>query len=181
MKFNVMDIPEDGMNLEASAAGDPWLQEVVRQSFGEDFPQGGQASLDVHLIRTAKNIQVNGDAHIDLKPACDRCLESFSRHLDVPLHVNMAPKKDLFFAQEEERELDPDDVNFSFYEGEEIDLAQILGEMLVLEIPLRYLCSEECKGLCPKCGQNLNVKACGCASAPADPRFAVLKELIKKT
>ncbi len=176
MKLNVMDIPEEGMNLEAAAATDPWFQGVVQGSFEEDFHAGAEAALDLHLIRTGKNVQLTGDAHIQLRPSCDRCLENFDRHLDVALQVHMAPRKDLDFADDDE-EHEPDDVNFSFYDGEEIDLSHILHEILLLEIPLRYLCREDCKGLCPQCGKNLNVETCSCQSKPVDPRFAALKQL----
>jgi uncharacterized protein len=177
LKLNVMDISEDGMNLDVSAAKDTWFSSLLKESFEEDYPKDAKASLDLHLVRTGKNVQLNGEAHIDLKPACDRCLESFDRHLDVEMHVNMAPKKDLFLPEGEETELTEDDVNFSFYEGEAIDLDPIIREVLLLEIPLQYLCKETCKGLCPRCGKNWNLETCSCETKPVDPRFAALKKL----
>jgi uncharacterized protein len=93
-------------------------------------------------------------------------------HFHLPLLINMAP------AQEKE---DEEDANFSFYKGAEIDLGEILREHLALEIPIRYLCSESCKGLCPQCGQNLNSAACSCVPIKGDPRLAVLKEFLKKS
>ena len=177
MKINIIDIPEDGMNLEVSAQADPWFQAVVVESFGGDYLKGAEAKLDVHLIRTGKNVQLTGGVLIDLKPACGRCLENFDRRLEVPLHINLAPRKDLSFGEDEEKELEPDDVNFSFYNGEEIDLDQIVREMTLLEIPLRYLCSEDCKGLCPQCGKNLNQETCSCKVKPVDSRFAALQKL----
>jgi uncharacterized protein len=83
------------------------------------------------------------------------------------------------YEKEEETELTGEDLNFAFYKGEEVDISAIVKEMLVLEIPLRYLCQDSCKGLCPRCGQNLNVKSCSCVPVQGDPRFAVLKQLLK--
>ncbi|HSA59363.1 MAG TPA: DUF177 domain-containing protein [bacterium] len=184
MKIKVPDIPEDGMELNASSsqAQDRWFEEVVEKAFEEDFPKGNSARLNLHLLRTSDNVQVSGTAEIDLKPACDRCLEVFEKHTTVPLHVNLAPRNQMHFEEGESEEgLDEDDVAFSFYKGEEIDLSEILREMFVLDIPLRYLCSETCKGLCPRCGKNLNLGPCGCSAQAGDSRFAALKQLLKPT
>ena len=179
MKLKVSDIPEDGMELRASAseARDKWFEGVVQDAFQDKYPKGNRADLDLHILRTADNVQVTGTAEISLKPACDRCLEPFEKRVAVPLQVNLAPHKDMNFGEGggEEEGLDEEDVAFSFYKGEEIDLADIIREMLVLDIPFRYLCSESCKGLCPRCGQNWNAAECACPKTSADPRFAVLK------
>jgi uncharacterized protein len=187
VKLKVPDIPEDGMNLTASAGSagkseDAWFRGVLTDAFREDFRPGNRAELDLHVLRTSDNVQLSGTAEVDLKPECDRCLEAFDKRVTVPLQVNLAPHKQMHFEEGEsegEEGLDEDDVAFSFYKGEEIDLSEILREMLVLDIPFRYLCSETCKGLCPRCGKNLNLETCGCSQQPADPRFAALKTLIK--
>lgn len=190
MKLKVFDIPEDGMNVTASStagAQDAWFERVVEEAFQGDFPKGGRAQLDLHILRTSDNVQISGVAEIDLKPTCDRCLESFQKRVSVPLHVNLVPRQapDFELGEEEgtneglDEGLDEDDVAFSFYQGEQIDLSAIICEMLVLDIPLRYLCTESCKGLCPQCGQNLNTGTCACSKTPVDPRLAVLKQLLK--
>jgi DUF177 domain-containing protein len=181
MKLKVQDIPEEGMELTASASEprDAWFLGVVREAFQDDFPKGGTAELNLHVLRTSDNVQLSGTAAIVIKPSCDRCLEAFEKRFTVPLHVNLAPHREMHFENEDDDGLGEEDVAFSFYKGEEIDLSEIIREMLVLDIPLRYLCSEDCKGLCPQCGQNLNLAACSCAKSPADPRFAALKSLLK--
>jgi len=60
------------------------------------------------------------------------------------------------------------------YEGDEIDLTPLVHEQIILALPTRPLCGESCRGLCPRCGANLNAGACGCPAAPPDPRLAVL-------
>ncbi len=184
MKIKVFDIAEEGMELTVSSANaqDRWFTDVVENAFEDKFPKGGSARLDLHLLRTSDNVQLSGTAEVDLKPSCDRCLEPFEQREQVPLQVNLAPRNQMHFEEGESEEgLDEDDVAFSFYKGEEIDLSEIVREMLVLDIPLRYLCSETCKGLCPRCGRNLNAGTCACGKTPVDPRFAALKNLVIKT
>jgi uncharacterized protein len=189
MKLKVLDIPEEGMTVDAAvssetASQDVWFQGLVEEAFQEAFPKGSRADLDLHVLRTSDNVQMSGTATVHLKPPCARCLETFDMRLDVPLQVNLAPHKDMNFGEgegEDEDGLDKDDVAFSFYKGEEIDVSDIVREMLLLDVPLRYLCGEECKGLCAQCGRNLNTGTCSCAKTSVDPRFAALKQLLKTT
>ena len=74
-------------------------------------------------------------------------------------------------------ELEEEDLDLSFYEGEEIDLSPLVQEQIILALPTRPLCRESCKGLCPQCGVNLNVQTCTCATVVDDPRLEVLRTL----
>ena len=78
----------------------------------------------------------------------------------------------------EESETEADDVSTTFYREEEIDLAELLREQFYLALPMKPLCAESCKGLCPQCGVNLNVETCACKPQWEDPRLAGLKALI---
>src|SRR3989338_6623193 len=173
MKFKVIDIPEGGVDLEAEASSDPWFKGMVGEAFSGDFRGGDQASLSLRLLRTCDNIQISGLAEIDLHPSCDRCLEDFKKRLSVPISVNLSPYQETPSEEGEEAESNADDLNVSFYKGEKIDLAEILLGILVLEIPIRYVCHETCRGLCPRCGENLNTGPCSCPPPQGDPRFTV--------
>jgi uncharacterized protein len=70
-----------------------------------------------------------------------------------------------------------EDVSLSFYQGDEVDLAPLLREAMILSLPTVPLCSDECRGLCPHCGANRNVGRCGCHDDWVDPRLAVLRSL----
>lgn len=180
MKLKLLEIPEEGLDLEASAGEDSWFRDLIQDAFQEDYHRGSPARLELHLFKTCDNISLTGSAEIEINPSCDRCLENFEKHFIVPLHVDLAPVKE---SDPREKDAVPEtadeDLNFAFYQGEEIDVGEIVREMLLLEIPYRYLCSESCKGLCPRCGQNLNVKDCSCPKRSGDSRFSVLKKLLK--
>jgi uncharacterized protein len=75
--------------------------------------------------------------------------------------------------------LSPDDMALSYYEGEEIDLTPLVHEQALLALPTRPLCSDDCRGLCSRCGANLNAGPCGCPAAPAEPRLAALHALTR--
>ncbi len=83
-------------------------------------------------------------------------------------------------ATEPERELQDEDVETSYYENDTIDLNELLREQFYLALPMKPLCADGCRGLCPQCGTNLNTGRCDCAPAWEDPRLAPLKALVKR-
>jgi uncharacterized protein len=80
-------------------------------------------------------------------------------------------------ASEHEREVQDDDVETSYYRDDEVDLNELIREQFYLALPMKPLCTEECRGLCPQCGANLNTDTCDCATEWVDPRLAALKNI----
>lgn len=118
--------------------------------------------LNVKVNHTYNGYYVSGSVKGKYTAVCDRCLETFSRDLAVELNENFVPRR------EEAKE---DDRNF---EGDEIDLTDTIVEAISLSIPMKKICSEECRGLCPTCGINLNLQSCTCADDNIDYRLAKL-------
>ncbi len=81
--------------------------------------------------------------------------------------------------KEEERELEEEDLAVSFYRDDKIDLNQMIWEQVYLALPMKPLCKDDCRGLCPQCGTNLNLSQCNCERDFVDPRLAALKSLLK--
>ncbi|MBI1910120.1 MAG: DUF177 domain-containing protein [Deltaproteobacteria bacterium] len=187
MKIRILDIPEEGLDLveESPSKGvspkgqDHWFDETVREALREKFPKTNRASFNAHLDKTCRNVSVVGQIEIDTDPTCDRCLEPFHHHLSIPLKMDMAPYEKPEEAAGDDIKLSKDDLNFSFYQGDEIDIAQIVHEQIVLETPIRNLCQEDCKGLCPQCGQNLNKGKCSCPPQKKHSPFVALKRIFK--
>lgn len=185
MKLNLHAIPQRGLKLVFSRR-EAWLAALIDDCFKESDPQWNtlQASLDVN--RLDRNVMIEGEINIELNPTCDRCLESFASPLQVPIHMALAPlyasakDREKSRASHDERELSKEDLDFSFYENDEINLEPILREALVLSLPQRALCSEQCLGLCPQCGTNQNTGHCQCTpEGLLDPRLSVLKNFSK--
>jgi uncharacterized protein len=95
---------------------------------------------------------------------CGRCLSA------MEIGVSMAIKEYIFADTPE------DDSEAYTYAGKSVDLSRIMKDNIILNLPVRQLCSEKCKGLCPECGSNLNVAACGCKKESGDPRWEVLNK-----
>jgi uncharacterized protein len=106
---------------------------------------------------------------------CDRCLESYHRELKTSFRVFLTLP--LPQTEEDDLELAGEDLEVDFIRGDEIDLDEIIHEQIYLTIPMKSLCNEDCLGLCPKCGTNLNVTDCSCHRAQGHPAFLKLKNL----
>ncbi len=126
--------------------------DVTLDKFGRDY------RLDIHIRTHGHYI-------------CDRCLAPFEREFEARMLqiYQMGPLDE--GLDEEVLELAPNAV--------EIDIDPVLSEMIILNHPVKMLCSEDCKGICPNCGADLNHEACRCGSVPMDPRWEELRKLIK--
>jgi uncharacterized protein len=136
--------------------------------------------------------RLGGSLAVTVELECVRCLEPFRLELDEPLDLlflpfsaNVGPGKagkpgkPAEPARNEERELKDEDLAVSFYQDEKIDVGLLIREQIYLALPMKPICRDDCQGLCPKCGTNLNSSSCNCAREAVDPRLASLKTLLK--
>ena len=137
-----------------------------------------EVRLEGNVRPVGDNYLVDGRTSASGKLSCGRCLE--------PVRWQMDSTFDLEFALSDSAPLDPElalgetDLNVVYLEQPFLDLEKLAIEQVVLEMPIRVLCSEECAGLCSRCGANRNVEgACRC-EPEADPRWAALKDLAGK-
>jgi uncharacterized protein len=129
--------------------------------------------FDIHKDRD--RFRLAGAVRADLELACSRCLEPYTVTIDAPFDVRYLPASAM--SSEPEREVADEDLDLSYYREDHIDLNELLREQFFLVLPMKPLCRDDCRGLCPQCGANLNAAACGCASTWEDPRLAALKGL----
>lgn len=111
----------------------------------------------------------------ELELNCGRCLEPFLLPVETEFDLRYVPRTEN--VGEGEDEVEEDDLSTAFYANDEIDLAQLIMEQFQLALPMKPLCTPDCKGLCPTCGTNLNTGSCDCSRTWEDPRFAALKSL----
>jgi uncharacterized protein len=163
---------------------------VKKAHFGVAFPPGeidfsdagltqatpleteGSAEL---LANTLGEIRIKGHVKVRMGADCDRCLEPAEFPVDSDFDLFYQPAEEA--APEEDVEIDAGETEIAFYEGEGIELKDVLREYVLLAMPMRRVCREECQGICPVCGQNRNLVRCGCAAKPVDDRWAALKNL----
>lgn len=121
---------------------------------------------------------VSGRAATRLEMVCGRCLEPFDVPVDATFDLRYVPMAEN--AGEGEREVEEDDLATAFYREGILDVVDLLREQFVLALPMKPLCRDACRGLCPRCGTNLNTTQCGCAASWEDPRLAPLKSLLPR-
>lgn len=133
----------------------------------------GVAELSLAL----REITVRGRLVACMETDCDRCLEPVSFPIDSTFQLSYLPAFAL--GDGEEVQVEEADTEAGFYEGDGIDLADVLREQILLALPMQRLCQEGCLGICPVCGQNRNRVACGCREKLPDDRWAKLRDLAR--
>ena len=132
-------------------------------------------AFDIH--KDKDKFRLEGTVRTGLELPCSRCLEPFRLPVDSSFDLRYLPASEA--STEAEQEVGEGDLETSYYRDEEIDLDELMREQFYLALPMKPLCRDACKGLCPHCGTNLNASSCDCAPAWEDPRLAPLKALAK--
>mgnify|MGYP000325706386 CR=1 FL=1 len=175
--IEIPKIPPEGLDLDEP------LDPVSLHVEGElRLLSGGRLRCHVEIV-DGTTVHVRGRLAASIEPECGRCLERYPVSADQELDLFYLPRSVAQAEeQEEEVELSDREVVVGYYEGERLDLGDLVREQLYLSLPLKPLCQQECRGLCPTCGRNLNTGACGCPppEKPEDPRLSPLRELIGK-
>jgi len=134
-------------------------------------PEGSPIHLDLRLEAVMEGVLVTGSAEADLVGECVRCLEPIEDSVDVRF-------QELFVYEDQARaEIDDDELDVRRLEGDLIDLEPLLRDAVVLALPFQPLCSEDCAGLCPECGERLADDPGHQHAEPIDPRWAALTDL----
>ena len=134
--------------------------------------------LDVDVFKDGTQVRLVGRVRTTMSLACGRCLEDFTMPVDAPFDLLYLPHAEN--EGEGEVEVEDDDLSTAYYRDEAIDLGQLMREQLYLALPMKPLCRESCRGLCPQCGTNLNSGTCTCSPTWTDPRLEGLRALIDK-
>jgi len=123
--------------------------------------------VQLQVNNTGKSLLVEGKVLTELKAQCGRCLEDFIYPID-----QIYEDEWVFTPEATEEQIE----TALLFDKDEIELNERILEQIVLALPMRFICSPECKGLCPVCGVNQNVKSCDCVQENIDPRFAALAQ-----
>lgn len=141
---------------------------------GADFRQAGPLKVDAVAELVGSEIRIRGHLGTRLEACCDRCLGSVT--IPVEQEFDLAYRPVSTIAREEEVELPEDELGVGFFSGDGIELADVVTEQVILAVPMKVVCRTDCRGLCPVCGANLNLKKCGCLPAKEHSPFSSLKE-----
>jgi uncharacterized protein len=172
-------VPPEGLDLDEA------LDASALHLEGEtEFVLRPGARLQCHVdLVDGTTLHVRGRLTGSLETDCARCLERYPLALGQELDLFYLPRaKGEPQAQEEDVELDDREVVVGYYDADRLDLGEVMREQIVLGLPLKPLCREDCRGRCPSCGQDRNRQACACPpdQEPLDPRLAPLRKLFGK-
>jgi uncharacterized protein len=169
------------LNLSHIRTAEEHYEKVYQPAAFGDEPDGfrvvGPVSLAFDIFKDKAQFRLVGAVQATLEMPCSRCLEPFTQPVDAQFDLRYQPHATN--AGEGELEIEEDDLSTAFYENDTIDLGQLMREQFYLSVPMKPLCREDCRGLCPVCGTNLNRGTCQCNRNWEDPRLAVLKTLKK--
>lgn len=162
MRLNLQKI----IHVPGAAIPFQFRMDLSQEEFFGAFP----ISRPVEVSGTVKNVAdllvLEGEASSVLDCVCDRCMGGFSREKQVPLHYLLAETLE-----------DEEDDEIVLLEDGQVDLDELAFTAFILDMDTKHLCSEDCKGLCPGCGANLNEEPCRCKKQ-VDPRWAALQQLL---
>ena len=125
--------------------------------------------------KVVQDIRVKGKLETSLEVACARCLDPVVHQVERSFDLLYRPLGT--DSGHEELSVTDAEAEIGYYEGEGLLLEDTLREQVLLSVPLKALCREDCKGLCPQCGKNLNQEQCSCAATREEPRWAALKDI----
>ena len=131
-------------------------------------------SGEIH--RAGRRLKVKGTVAAQVQVECDRCLKFVALPVDSKFKLEYVTPED--YQAQHAVELTEDDLDSAVFDGEEIDIDELVAEELLLAVPAHVLCNDNCKGICPVCGEDRNRLDCGCETAEVDPRWAGLKKLV---
>jgi uncharacterized protein len=168
MKISLSDIRDEGLRIHTHMSPG-WLDNIPELKSGEEGMRlASDIDVDLTVTKALREVTVLGNLTFSIEVPCSRCLETVRLEISPDIRLMLSPA---------DKVIDVDDVDHETYRGDEVDLDDYLRGLIAVSLPVKVVCSDDCKGLCPVCGTNLNKGTCGCEKEWEDPRFAELKKL----
>jgi len=172
--FEIDKLPEAGMKLERVIEGELFDIE------GEDVSLNESVKLKGELKKVRRDVLFSASIETVATVCCSRCLQATPQSVRCMVKAQFKPKAE-DIQSDSEIELSSEDCEIEYFEGDVISLVDVVRDGILLSFPAMVLCQENCQGLCPQCGANLNLNSCSCGmDAVVDPRFEKLKQLKEK-
>jgi uncharacterized protein len=169
MIVDLLSLTDEPLPFNFSLGPDAMDLETEGVRLFSDVETAGQ------LSKNAAKTDVRGSIVAPIEIDCTRCLTPVRRKLDINYQVDFVGKE--LFPEGKETHLEGADLDTDMIEGNELDLKALTREQILLNLPDQVLCREDCKGICPTCGKDLNHDECQCGEDDIDPRWAALKDL----
>lgn len=165
MKLNIQNLKDGTYSFE-------FVTECKELDLQDNKNFNNRINITSQVDKRVGNVVVKTEVTTKADFQCDSCLVDFTDTLQESFTLLYTSDKSFFEADEE------DVVPLVRSKTSEIDLKAGVRDALLLAIPIKVICSDECKGLCPECGANLNEALCECTKESVDPRWAGLRKLV---
>jgi len=173
LKLRVDDITGEAKELVFTEP-EPAINRTLAAGPVHEFSLAGPVAVVLSYYRAGTELFFNGELKATTRAVCARCAEEFEGLNIRNFRYILVPR---VIGDHNGRDEQGDDLEFAVYDGDEVDLAPLVQEQVLLALPTRPLCREDCRGLCPQCGLNLNEHQCTCRGDRLDSRLAVLHKL----
>ena len=147
---------------------------------GDGIRQIGNLDWAATAERVGEEVRIAGTLDATLEISCSRCLEPARVRVNRPFDLFFRERDETMFDEDEEVGLDEEDTRTTFFTGTKLAIADILSEQILLALPMKVLCTVDCKGLCPTCGTNLNSGSCRCPAEDFNPHMDSLLEVKRR-
>jgi len=171
VKIIINNIPDEGLKISLHKEGD-WFRDLLPEKEKDDFSLEKIEGF-CQLKKIRDTVFIDGGIETVVSANCSRCLEPTKVPVNAKFRHTFVPEKN---RQKQEDELSSEDLEYGYYEDDVIDLDALIFEQIMLQMPIKVLCTDTCKGLCPHCGTNINRTSCDCHADFVDERLAVLKK-----
>jgi len=143
----------------------------------ENVRQIGSLDWLASAERAGDEIRIAGSLNAAVELPCSRCLEPARIAISKPFDLFFRQRDKEMFDEDEEIELAEGDTRTAFFTGTQLAITDILREQILLALPMKALCTVDCKGLCSRCGTNLNTGRCNCPRENFSPHMDILLEI----
>ena len=171
---DLKDLAHDKLSFEATF--EPGAVDFA----SDNVRQAGPLDWAITAERAGAEIRITGTLDTTMELTCSRCLEPAQIRVSKPFDLFFRQRDEAMFDEDEEVQLGEEDTRTAFFTGTKLAIGDILREQILLALPMKALCSVDCKGLCPTCGTNLNSGGCGCPKEEFSPHMDTLLEIKRR-
>jgi uncharacterized protein len=145
----------------------------------KEIGQKPPVDVELEITNAQSRIIVKGRLATSVELSCSRCAEKYLENIDMTIHEEFLPEGSP--ELEPKPDLSLNDLSVFVYKDESLDLGEIIRQNIISALPLKPLCSGDCKGLCGICGENLDKNKCNCSTESIDPRLKTLLKFKKES
>jgi DUF177 domain-containing protein len=172
--IELKDLAQEKLSFEAQ------FEPGIVDFEADGFRQIGNLAWEASAERAGSEIRITGKLDINVELTCSRCLEPARIHVAKPFDLYFRERDEELFDEDAEVELEEEDTRTAFFTGTKLAIGDILREQILLALPMKALCTADCKGLCPTCGTNLNSVSCNCPKEEFSPHMDSLLEIKRR-